>query len=100
MAVIKDPEGNETACLHAMVDFEGLSVLEIGCGEGRLTWRYADQAAHVTAIDPDGKDIEAARANLPERLQGRVLFITSSIEKFAHSFRSRRFDLAIFSWSL
>ena len=100
MAVIKDPEGNEKSALHALVDFEGLSVLEIGCGDGRLTWRYADQAAQVTAIDPDGKDIEAARANLPERLEGRVSFLESTIEDFAESFPDRRFDTAIFAWSL
>ena len=100
MAVNKDPEGNETSTLHAMVDFKGLSVFEIGCGEGRLTWRYADKAAQVTAIDPDGKDIEAARANLPERLEGRVSFLESTLEDFAESFSDRRFDLAIFSWSL
>ena len=100
MAINKDPEGNETSTLHAMVDFKGLSVFEIGCGEGRLTWRYADKAAQVTAIDPDGKDIEAARANLPERLKGQVRFVESSLEDFAESVGDRRFDLAIFSWSL
>jgi 2-polyprenyl-3-methyl-5-hydroxy-6-metoxy-1,4-benzoquinol methylase len=100
MAVNKDPENNETATLHAMVDFKGKSVLEIGCGDGRLTWRYADQAAQVTAIDPDGKDIEAARANLPERLARNVSFLESSIEDFVKSFRGRRFDVAIFGWSL
>jgi len=100
MAVNKDPEGNETSTLHALVDFKDLSVLEIGCGEGRLTWRYADQAAQVTAIDPDGKDIEAARTNLPERLEGRVSFLESTIEDFAESSGDRRFDVAIFSWSL
>ena len=100
MAINKDPEGNETSTLQALVDFKGLSVLEIGCGDGRLTWRYADQAAQVTAIDPDRKDIEAARTNLPERLEGRVSFLESTLEDFAESFSDRRFDLAIFSWSL
>jgi 2-polyprenyl-3-methyl-5-hydroxy-6-metoxy-1,4-benzoquinol methylase len=100
MAVIKDPEGNETASLHAMIDFKDLSILEVGCGEGRLTWRYAEDAAHVTAIDPDGEAVETARANLPEKLKGRVHFLESTIEDFAKSFSARRFDLAIFAWSL
>lgn len=100
MAVIKDPEGNETASLHAMVDFKGLSVLEIGCGEGRLTLRYADQAAQVMAIDPDGEDIETARGDLPDRLAGKVSFLESSIEEYARTFTGRRFDVAIFGWSL
>lgn len=104
MTIIKDPEGNETATLRAMVDLAGLSVLEVGCGEGRLTWRYASEAAHVTAIDPDGKAIETARTNLPEKLpvelQGQVTFLESTIDDFARSSGDRRYDLAIYSWSL
>jgi len=100
MAIIKDPESNETSILDRMVDFKDLRVLEIGCGEGRLTWRYADKAAQVTAIDPDGKDIETARANMPEKLKGRVRFVKSTIDDFARSYSDRRFDIAIFGWSL
>ena len=74
MTIIKDPDGNETSSLHAMFDFKDLNVLEVGCGEGRLTWRYADKAAHVTAIDPDEEAVETARANVPEKLKGRVCF--------------------------
>jgi predicted RNA methylase len=99
MTISKDPEGNETATLHAMVDFKDCHVLEIGCGEGRLTWGYADRAAHVTAIDPDGEAIEIARANLLASLEGRVDFIKSSLEEFAAS-HDRKFDIAIFAWSL
>lgn len=100
MAVIKDPENNETSALLAMVDFTNRSVLEIGCGEGRLTWRYADNAAQVTAIDPDGEDIGNARAHIPERLRGKVQFVESTIEDFAGSSSNSKFDIAIFAWSL
>jgi 2-polyprenyl-3-methyl-5-hydroxy-6-metoxy-1,4-benzoquinol methylase len=100
MTITKDPENNETTILHAMVNFRDLNVLEIGCGEGRLTWRYADDAARVTAIDPDRKAVESARANMPERLVGRVRFLESTIEDFPKSYTDREFDIAIFSWSL
>jgi 2-polyprenyl-3-methyl-5-hydroxy-6-metoxy-1,4-benzoquinol methylase len=100
MAIIKDPEGYETSSLQALVDFKDLRVLEIGCGEGRLTWRYADETAYVTAIDPDGDAVETARANLPKKLKGRVRFLESTIEDFAQSFDGQGFDVAIFSWSL
>jgi 2-polyprenyl-3-methyl-5-hydroxy-6-metoxy-1,4-benzoquinol methylase len=100
MAIVEDPEGNETFTLHSMVDLTDRGVLEIGCGEGRLTWRYADEAAHVTAIDPIAEDIERARANLPNQLKGRVTFVETSIEDFAESNRESRFDIAIFAWSL
>ncbi|HZY41350.1 MAG TPA: class I SAM-dependent methyltransferase, partial [Anaerolineae bacterium] len=55
-----DPEDTETAALLDFADFTGKRVLEIGCGDGRLTWRYAAGAAHVTAIDPDADDIAIA----------------------------------------
>ena len=49
-----DPENNETHALLDMVNFSGKHVLEIGCGDGRLTWRYADKASSVIAIDVNG----------------------------------------------
>ncbi len=100
MPIIKDPKGNEIATLNAMVELKDLKVLEVGCGDGRLTWRYAEKAAQVTAIDPDREAIEKARANLPETLESRVNFDVSTIEDFAISLRGRKFDLIIFSWSL
>jgi predicted RNA methylase len=100
MTIIKDPENNETSTLHEMVNFDGLRVLEIGCGDGRLTWRYADGAAQVMAIDPDGEAIAAARATMPKGLENRVSFLESTIEDFTKSFGDRKYDAAIFSWSL
>lgn len=100
MTIVKDPEGMETSTLHEMVDFKGRHVLEIGCGNGRLTWRYASQTAHVMAIDPKPEDIEQARANLPQGLQGRVNFLVSTISDFAHANPDGRFDIAFFAWTL
>ena len=52
MTIRVDPENGEPRALFNLVDLSSRRVLEIGCGDGRLTWRYADRAAHVTAIDP------------------------------------------------
>jgi 2-polyprenyl-3-methyl-5-hydroxy-6-metoxy-1,4-benzoquinol methylase len=100
MAIVKDPEGIETTTLHKLVDFKDRAVLEIGCGEGRLTWRYAEKTTHITAIDPNAKDIQTARANLPDLLKGRVRFVESTIEDFAASAAERKYDIALFAWSL
>jgi predicted RNA methylase len=83
-----------------MVNFYDQSMLEVGCGKGRLTWCYADSAAHVMAIDPDRKAVEIAQANIPKGLEGGVSCVVSTIEDFAESVNDRKFDIAIFSWSL
>jgi 2-polyprenyl-3-methyl-5-hydroxy-6-metoxy-1,4-benzoquinol methylase len=95
---IVDPTGAELAALAEIVDFSGLRILEIGCGNGRLTWRYADRAEEVLGIDPDANAIVAARAATPPELCERVHFdVASPVER---DVPRRHFDLAFFSWSL
>ena len=95
-----DPETNEVRCLLKFADFSNKDVLEIGCGDGRLTWRYADQAAHVTAIEPGAEQIALAREQLPSHLQGRVEFHVATLENFAANSAPSVFDLVILSYSL
>lgn len=93
-----DPEGAEVAALAEVADFEGLRVLELGCGDGRLTFRYAHEAASVLAIDPDQTSIRRARRARPAELRGRVRFSAAGATEFRVPKSS--FDLAFFSWSL
>ena len=95
-----DPENNETHALLAMADFSGKHVLEIGCGDGRLTWRYADNAAHVTAIEPSADQIALAKKNMPMNLQGKVDFQSATLEEFTANSKPSLFDLVILSYSL
>ena len=95
-----DPENNETRALFEMANFSGQHVLEIGCGDGRVTWLYADKAAHVTAIDPSAKLIALARQDLPGRLHDRVEFHDSNFEDLATGSEPSAFDIVILSWSL
>jgi len=99
MPVRLDPEDAETAALLDFAgDFDGQRVLEIGCGDGRLTWLYADRSAQVVAIDPDADEIKYAREDLPPRLRRRVEFRVTGIEDFTAPPAS--FDAIILSWSL
>jgi ubiquinone/menaquinone biosynthesis C-methylase UbiE len=100
MTIIHDPEGNETLVLRSMIDFSPAEVLEIGCGDGRLTWRYIDVVGHITAIDPNGKEIETAKAAMPAKYKNKVDFIETSLKEFYKTIRAPRFDLVIFSWAL
>lgn len=93
-----DPEGVELRTLRALAPVDGLHVLELGCGDGRLTRQYAGAAASVFAVDPDAERIAEARRALPPELEARVFFVVSGAADAKP--RRRRFDLALFSWSL
>lgn len=101
MAVILDPEGEEQ---RTVLDFLEASVpprvLEIGAGDGRLTFRYADRVAHVTAIDPDEKDIARALDRLPKALRGRIDFQAVGLESYTPPAGLPAFDAVVLSWSL
>ena len=99
MTVRVDPENNETRALLDLVDFTGKRVLEIGCGDGRLTWRYASRAEHVTAIDPKAEAITRAKENLPKELKNRVEFHQLAFEDFSATCKPSSFESIIFSWS-
>lgn len=82
MPVFADPEDTETRALHDYADFTGKRVLEIGCGDGRLTWRYADRVASVVAIDPNDEDIEIALEDCPADVRPKIEFRAARLEDF------------------
>lgn len=92
-----DPDRVELEALDRLIDLGGKRVLEIGCGNGRLTFRYADRTTSVLGVDPDAAAIADARAVRPRALQKRVQF---RVAKTVVPPRRRRFDIALFSWSL
>ena len=98
MPVHSDPEDTETRALHDYADFAGQRVLEIGCGDGRLTWRYADRAVYIVAIDPDADDIATAREDCPNDLRNKIDFRALRLEEL--DLPTEKFDLALLSWSL
>jgi 2-polyprenyl-3-methyl-5-hydroxy-6-metoxy-1,4-benzoquinol methylase len=93
-----DPEGAHLAALRRLADFDGRRVLEMGCGEGRLTRGIATEAALVLAFDPDPASIAEAQASLPAELADRVAFQVAAAEEIEIARAS--FDLVVFSWSL
>jgi 2-polyprenyl-3-methyl-5-hydroxy-6-metoxy-1,4-benzoquinol methylase len=97
-ASVLDPEGAHFAALERVADFADARVLEVGCGDGRLTFPVAERAASVLAFDPDADAVDAARAALPAELAGRVTFATVSAA--AIEIPRSAFDIVLFSWSL
>jgi len=95
---VLDPEGVHLAALKRLGDFRHQRVLELGCGDGRLTIGIASDAAGVLAFDPDGGLIDKARRTLPGDLADRIDYRVASGKQIEIAPGS--FDLALFSWSL
>jgi ubiquinone/menaquinone biosynthesis C-methylase UbiE len=98
MTLQKDPEGFEKKILHKFVDFANKHILEIGCGEGRLTWKYAGASDLTVGFDPDHAALRVARADSPYNLREHVHFAQASASHIP--FSKETFDIAILAWSL
>jgi ubiquinone/menaquinone biosynthesis C-methylase UbiE len=95
---VRDARGAEPAAIAAVVDLAGMRVLEVGCGEGRLTRFAAGPAVEVYAFDPNGDRVARAAAALPLELRDRVRFGVHDAK--ALDVERHRFDLALCGWSL
>jgi len=72
-------------------------VLEIGCGEGRLTWRYA-RSTRLTVASTRPR-LAARRNGGPAcRLAWRAFFARAS--SLHLPFQKETFDIAVLAWSL
>jgi ubiquinone/menaquinone biosynthesis C-methylase UbiE len=98
MSFQKDYEQNEIKFLSKLVDFTGTRVLEVGCGEGRLTWRYARSARRVDGIDPDLDALRVARYDTPSDLHRTTTFTCASALNLPYP--RETFDIALLAWSL
>ena len=93
-----DPEEVEKRAIHQLVDFEGKQVFEVGCGDGRMMWLYAYEAALVLAFDPDEPSISIAREETPSGLKSRVDFRTAGMMDI--DLAQGVYDISVFSWSI
>ena len=98
MTILCDPECREIHALDALLpDLIGRRVLEVGCGDGRLTRRYAHRAGPILAIDNDAACITSMEADPPgPNVTGRAAgFLDDDLD-----LPPRSFDAIIFSWCL
>jgi ubiquinone/menaquinone biosynthesis C-methylase UbiE len=93
-----DPEEIETSYLHHLAPLADAQVVEIGCGDARLTWRYARAARRVTGVDPDLSGLQDAREDAPVELRAKTSF--AAADALFLPFATAAFDIAILAWSL
>lgn len=98
MSFTIDPQGVETRVINDLVDFDGLRVLEVGCGDGRMTWRFAEMASSVLAVDVNEEKIETAKRATEDHLRSKVSFEVCDIIQARLAGDS--FDAAVLSYSL
>ena len=89
----RDKDQREIRTIEQLTNLDGKYVLEIGCGDGRLTAELADKAKKYVAIDPDNKSLAQASAKIPG-----VEFRIGSGESL--EFENASFDLVLFTLSL
>ena len=95
MPIVHDPEQAELSAIRTLLpSFAGARVLEIGCGDGRLTRRYAAAAAAVTALDPDADAIDQYRRDLTA---ANVSLYAIDFDQFIGP--PGGYDVVILSWS-
>ncbi len=97
MTLQKDLEHKETKYLHAFADVAKRRVLEIGCGEGRLTWQYAKATRTTMGIDLDKDSLRIAKVDRSSDLEDKVHFSCAASEYLP--FSKETFDIAILAWS-
>ena len=98
MALEIDPEQNEVRALSRVAGWRNKRVLEIGCGDGRLSLRLARLGAIVHGIDADSALIRVARKNLPQRFAERIRYHVGEAEHLHYANES--FDGVVFAWAL
>jgi ubiquinone/menaquinone biosynthesis C-methylase UbiE len=93
-----DPDGVEIQTIEQLVDLNGLRIVEVGAGAGRLTFQVGKCAASVFAFDSDVEAIDQARDETPDALRRRIRFEVADAAEL--ELPRGEFDLALFSWSL
>ena len=83
----------EIAALAAFGAFDGARLLEVGCGDGRLTAGLAARVPRLVGIDPSREALRQAAA-----VAGRARLCRASGERLP--FADRSFETIVFSLSL
>jgi ubiquinone/menaquinone biosynthesis C-methylase UbiE len=98
MATEIDPAGVEPRAILQAADFHNVRVLEVGAGDGRLTFRYAEVPTSVVGIDINEPEIRSTAQGSRAKLRGHVQFLCASAT--ALPFSAEEFEVVLLASSL
>jgi len=98
MSTELDPAGVELRTIHEIADLRNSRVLEVGAGDGRLTFRYAMETESVVGIDTKEMDIQSAARSCRAELRAKVHFLCANA--IALPLPAQRFDVVLLASSL
>ena len=95
----RKPDLFERPLLDALGEIAGKRVLDLGCGDGELSFQLVDRGADVVALDISPGMVEVARRRLERfRPAAGVRFVAAPIE--ASDLDPESFDLIVGKWVL
>ena len=74
------------------------SVLDVGCGTGRLAFALADRCKSVVGLDLSIRNIDRASKNLKRNPNPVISFIHGTVEELKNSGKEARFDYAVLTY--
>jgi ubiquinone/menaquinone biosynthesis C-methylase UbiE len=98
MATELDPAGAELRTIQEIADLRNSRVLEVGAGDGRLTFRYAVGTKSAVGIDTKEPDIQLAARSCAGEFRTMIHFLCAS--GTALPFPAQRFDVVLLASSL
>ena len=99
MTRLFDEQKREIAVLGRLADFSGQRVLDVGCGNGRMTMLIAEIAGSVVGIDPDADAIDLARKKVADSRRDSVSLVAEDVNTVSAPWLAA-FDVVVFSRSL
>jgi ubiquinone/menaquinone biosynthesis C-methylase UbiE len=94
----EDYQGNILCELERICPPEGLEILDLGAGTGRLEWLLADRAKMLTALDLSHAMLQVARQRQAETNSQACQF--AAADHRALPLGENRFDLVLSGWSI
>ena len=93
--MILDPDNRYIQAINSHASLTGATILEIGCGSGRMTSDMAQYAAKIVATDLNSVVLEQAKKNMTAE-NVEFLFTPDGIPNLP----ARSFDIVIYTLSL